>query len=555
MQVARIPLVGGANQRDLNALTNISKDQMFTGTLFQVIKNEVTGKTTVYVNKRPGFTRATVASGQVGSAISQDGLTLVYGGQNVYYNGGSRSSGALHASLVIYGITKVRINGEDFYMISAGGFGYYLPVNATSVSLTFTANTANTSPILSSVSSTSGLYIGQALSGTGIPAGARIQSIDSATQVTMTANATATNNTVTITRTDVAKILDTDFPTAIGAFAEMDGYLFIMDATNPKRIYNSDLNSVTSWSASSYLTANMRPDASVGLVRHKNYIAAFGSASIEFFENAGNATGSPLRRVPALFKGFGANSGSLHFRQTIAQMGDITVFSARPGDGYSRGFGIWAITDDGFKKISTPPIDNIINQADGDTASSGIDVFTIGGGTYARVVKGGPPGANGYDLMYHFETGVWCDSGLPSGTSNCWRLSNNLYAIDTISTGGQIYLFDFTLYVDTADNGSTLTYSMEIRTSKVDLDTERRKFIKSIKLIADEQASGTATLEASDDDYASWSTLGTFDMTAHEKKIAPCGSHVGGRAYRLTHSAATPFRGEALEIEYSVGTH
>lgn len=552
MPVARIPLVGTPNQRNLTALTSISKDQMFTGTLFQVLKNEVTGKTTVYVNKRPGFTRLTVASGQVGSAISSDGQVVIYGGQNVYANGGSRSCGALHASLVIYAITRIRLNGEDFYMISAGGFGYYVPINATAISLTFTANTSNGSAILSSVSSTSGLYIGQALSGTGIASGARIQSIDSSSQVTMTANATATNNTVTITRTDVAKILDADFPTAVGGFAEMDGYLFIMDAT--KRVYNSDLNSVTSWSATSYITASMRPDSSVGLVRHKNYIVAFGTASVEFFENAGNAVGSPLRRVSGLFKGFGANTGTLHFQQTIAQMADLTVFSARLGTGYSVGFGIWAISDDGFKRISTPPIENIINQAAGDTASSGIDVFTMGGGTYARVVKGGANGANGYDLLYHFETGIWCDSGLPSGSSNCMRLSNNLYAVDTISTGGQLYLFDFTMYTDTADNGSPIAYSMEIRTSKIDLGSDLRKFVHGVKLIADEQASGTATLEASDDDYGTWVTLGTFDMTAHQKKITRCGSHKGGRAYRLTHSANTAFRAEALEIDYSLGT-
>ena len=110
------------------------------------------------------------------------------------------------------------------------------------------------------------------------------------------------------------------------------------------------------------------------------------------------------------------------------------------------------------------------------------------------------------------------------------------------------------MYTDTADNGAPITYSMEIRTSKIDHDYGGRKFINSIRLIADDQASGTATLEASDDDYGSWVTLGTFDMTSHDKKISACGSHVGGRAYRLTHSANTPFRAEALEIDYTQDT-
>jgi hypothetical protein len=94
---------------------------------------------------------------------------------------------------------------------------------------------------------------------------------------------------------------------------------------------------------------------------------------------------------------------------------------------------------------------------------------------------------------------------------------------------------------------------MEIRTSKVDFGVDKRKFIRSITLVADEQSSGTVTLECSDDDYVTWRTLGTFDLTNHKKRINACGSHVGGRAYRLTHTENAPFRAEALEFEYDVG--
>ena len=54
--------------------------------------------------------------------------------------------------------------------------------------------------------------IGDEISGAGIPTGTRVLSIDSATQITMTANATATASTVTVTHFgayQVGKLVDT----------------------------------------------------------------------------------------------------------------------------------------------------------------------------------------------------------------------------------------------------------------------------------------------------------------------------------------------------------
>ena len=95
---------------------------------------------------------------------------------------------------------------------------------------------------------------------------------------------------------------------------------------------------------------------------------------------------------------------------------------------------------------------------------------------------------------------------------------------------------------------------MTIQTARINHGTDKRKFVKSVRLIADNQESGTATLEKSDDDYGTFTTLGTFDMTSMDKRINRCGSYKGGRSYRITHSANTAFRAEALEIEYEVGS-
>lgn len=64
---------------------------------------------------------------------------------------------------------------------------------------TFTADTTNTSAALANVSSIANLIPGMAVSGTGIPASTVIASIDSATGITLSKAATATNSTVTVT--------------------------------------------------------------------------------------------------------------------------------------------------------------------------------------------------------------------------------------------------------------------------------------------------------------------------------------------------------------------
>ena len=161
-------------------------------------------------------------------------------------------------------------------------------------------------------------------------------------------------------------------------------------------------------------------------------------------------------------------------------------------------------------------------------------------------------------LVYNAEINIWSEwdcsqatfvDSIGSGTVN------QLYATSRYSTDGKIYTINPTsngeLYTD---DGAA--YTMQIRTSKLDFGTEVYKFINQVTLIgADIQASGTATLEYSDDDYGTWTTVGSFDLTEKNPFITRCGAHQAGRAWRLSHSANTPFRAKALKFEYTLGKY
>lgn len=66
-------------------------------------------------------------------------------------------------------------------------------------SIVTTGDTTDTSAVITDIPSTANLYAGIPVSGTGIPAGATIVTVDSGTQVTISAAATATGNDVAIT--------------------------------------------------------------------------------------------------------------------------------------------------------------------------------------------------------------------------------------------------------------------------------------------------------------------------------------------------------------------
>jgi hypothetical protein len=73
--------------------------------------------------------------------------------------------------------------------------------------------------------------------------------------------------------------------------------------------------------------------------------------------------------------------------------------------------------------------------------------------------------------------------------------------------------------------------------------------------LADTEASGTATLSVSEDEGGTWTSKGTFDMTAQKKRIHRLGMHKGPRSYRIQHSANTGFRAQLLRINFQPGSY
>ena len=546
-----IPLIGQPTQRNLNAASSLSsgKDQRLIGVMLTSVSDGLGKRMSVYAQKRAGFELvSTPAAGSAGYAISDDGVVTGYGSTSaIYYN--AISVGALPSGTSLQSIRLLRIGTENYYLINSSvsaNPAFYLPNNiaAAGSSATFTADTTSGSPTLTVVSSFTGLYVGQALSGTGIPATARIQSMNaSASTITMGSdsatptNATATNSTVTITRSTIARVMSANLGTGgsvgtlTGHFVELVGRLFIMTTTG--RIYQSDINDINTWGATDYITCNLRVDVGVTLARVGEIIYGICGIHTESFVNAGNAFGSILTRLPQSF-----DIGSSSF---IGGVPPVETFSDKVfilGQNVSNPFnaGVYVLNKDGISKLSTQVIDNIINVP---TSLTAIGAVAINGTIYCHVTQ-----ANGnYDYLYDVENKVWLESGWPTYI----LISNNGLAISGVATAGKKFRLDAATPSYQDDSAA---FTMTIQTQPYYLNDGDPFFIDEITLVADTQASGSSALTTSANDYTSFETIGSFDLTVQQKTLPAGGYYDSHVIFKITDSGNQAWRGQALKIKW-----
>ena len=563
MPTVTIPLVGSVTERGPDGksvvITN-SKDQQFLNAIFRRRVNPATGAVQFRVEKRTGVaTDHTPAAGALGKSSietklgnpTNNGFALIScfyttgtGNANIYarYGGADNNLGTMTGYCKRF--IQATFNGINYLCwVSSDGTGWYLAGDATFANTT--GDVLNGSPVVSVIPSTTGFHVGQSIAGTGIPANARILTVDSGTQITINVNATATNTGVTISHNAISKIIDADFPSAnaVGSFAYLDGYIFV--ATNTGQIYNCAINNPDSWSSGAFITANFYGNAGViggsipqgtDLIRYRNYILCLKFESCEVFYNAGLAT-APLGRV----ENAASKIGICNMSPAWAEL-DGRIYWLSQTEGQIAMFTMEGLTP---KRVSTPDIENLLS-----TYLGGIPIVSAGYWDGVPVVMIADNVDVNTRILYQPDVGAWYVwSGTPIGVLTGGATTDH-FTLDNVGTGGSVYkntaISPGPYYQD-----SGVAISTVIRTSKIDHGTNKRKVVPTIRLMgADVQSTGTVLLEKSDDDYATWQTLGTFDLTKVNQSIHRCGSYLGGRAYRLTHSANGAFSAGALEVTY-----
>ncbi len=319
----------------------------------------------------------------------------------------------------------------------------------------------------------------------------------------------------------------------------MDGYIVLADK-NSHDVYNCDITKPFSWGALSFTSAESYPDYIVGLARQNNYIVAFGESSTEFLYN--NAKANNLTDFDSPFMGHESlllQTGCLS-RNALLQTERSLIYVGNSSIG---GHSIWRIDGTLAKEISTEYIEKFIDLESTTTNITGFGVRIAGHMLYVLNL----PTAN-RTFVYDLEEQFWTE----------WRYNNNVLpfvaycdanGINLVqhATNGNIYKLDAEVFTDFDSD-----IEVNIVMAKQDFETDSYKFFQTITIIGDSIADNIL-LSWSDDDYDTWVT--ERPLSSATRPYYTRTGHARRRAWRLRHVGNSRLRLEALDINYSIGTH
>lgn len=342
--------------------------------------------------------------------------------------------------------------------------------------------------------------------------------------------------------TSCNKVVDPDLPTPhVPCPVYLDGYIFLIKSSTGD-IYNSDNDDPTAWTSGDFITAEMGSDYAIKLCKTKNYMVALGYNTMEFFWDAGNASGSPLNRNESPFRNVGYVTG-------LTQLADKVFFIGQQGN-----FGPAVYELDGFKltKVSNSVVERSLQTLQvSSKASTTLNKdghwLSMDGHSFYVIVT--PQTTWAYDLDQKFWYEWRGSDGNGLAIEAAWNMYNGgLF----MAIAGQTVIshMNDTIYQDFGVN-----YSCIYTTETVDAGTLNQKFCARLTVLGDQQNDATATnltVTWSDDDWATTTGTRTINLTDD----IPCTRQLGKfrqRSYRLTYADNYPLRLTGLEMDLNVG--
>jgi hypothetical protein len=204
----------------------------------------------------------------------------------------------------------------------------------------------------------------------------------------------------------VGDFTDVDLPD-INSITWLDGYFFASSANGG--LYQSGINATT-WSGLDYTTAESSPDGLVRVVALGRDLLAMGDSTIEWFANAGNATGFAFDRG------------------TVLPIGLASKFAVA---GFEQGFGyglVFVANDDTVRllngytpqDISPPWLKRWIADTDPDDLE--MSVYVVDGHAYAVL------SSTTWTVQYDLTSGSWIER--KSYGSTLWRAHFGVYCFN-----------------------------------------------------------------------------------------------------------------------------
>ena len=342
----------------------------------------------------------------------------------------------------------------------------------------------------------------------------------------------------------ITQITDLDFPTPHVPFPVfIDGYLLVAKAGTDD-LYNSDQNTALSWTPGSFITAELYPDSIVALAKNNNYCYTIGANTIEFFYDAGIASGSPFQRNDAAVQQMGCPAPN-----TVVETDKEVIFVGSTGNG---GFTVWTL--DGFnpKEVGYPSLRECLDAEGANIANA--TAYCIRASGHKWYILQLTSRTWVYDLnerLWHewtygdattkFPFNFGCDGG--TGAAQLLHDSN----------GNVVALLE-TIATDQITSSAGIPIYCELTTCKQDMDSINRKDCLRLTMLgmAPQVGNTPMTIQYSDDDYQTWSNARTLNINGTLSSITQLGKF-RRRAWKFTYNQPYPIFFEGYELDLNIG--
>jgi hypothetical protein len=377
------------------------------------------------------------------------------------------------------------------------------------------------------------------VSGTGITAGTYVQSIESATNFTLSAAATATNAAASlsfitagppfksvVSLTEVKQIVDGV------AVLNKSVYLFSVQS----KVAGADPDDPHAWQPLNFLFAYVEQDAPVAFARQLTNVIAMKFTSTEFFRDVAASPGSPLERVEGQHLDVGCYNG-----RTVQSIDGVLLWVSNTESGLRS---VYAMERLRANEIATPAVRRALEALNPQYAIS----FSTAGHAFYILTD---PTA-GVSLVYDLTSKLWYYWNALGASYFPFIAATYVDGETRLQheSNGNIYVFDSNA-VD--DVGTLIT--MDIFPPGFDGNTKLTKHIPRMHIIADQQKGSTLLVRNNDSDQGDgeWTNWREFDLSQKRPTLSNCGSFER-RFYTFRHQARTPCRLTAVELELLVGT-
>jgi hypothetical protein len=332
---------------------------------------------------------------------------------------------------------------------------------------------------------------------------------------------------------------DTDLPAPHDPnIVFIDGYILLIKS-NTGDVYNSDNDAPLSWTPGNFINAEIEADYATRLIKVNNYLVVCGSETMEYFWDAGVATGSPFQRNDTPVK-------RITYLGAYAREQNSSFFVGKDLNG---DYQVYKLSEFKCDPVGTPSISRYLNSLGSNYKNWLGAVVSFQGHQFYMLNAGSKTYC--MDLM----TGLWtrfayqANSSFNIGVAHGVTALNTNFTIFTLNDGtSSWYQFSENVYQD-----NSVSFNCVIVTEAADFGTMNRKNMSRLTVVGDRPPiNSNILIQWTDDDYQSYNT-GIF---VNLNQDICCIRQLGNfrqRCFKLTHADNTLFRIQKLVADINKG--